>query len=91
MMAIPNEPPLTQEQVQQLVLALRTWVEWHPAPDNPVLSFAGSTALTPRQLAREVGEQSADGLAFLRLVHFGLEVMSFDEILQGFLLPRSPG
>lgn len=84
-MAIPDAPPLTQEQIQRLVLALRSWAARHPAPDDPVLSFAGSATLSPRQLAIDAAENTPDGQAFFRMVRFGMEVMSFDEIIARFL------
>jgi hypothetical protein len=83
-MADPDAPPLTREQVQRLVLALRSWAERHPAPDDPVLSFAGSKVLSPKQLAVEVASNTPDGEVFLRVVRFGLEVMPFEEIISRF-------
>lgn len=90
-MATPDAPPLTERQVEELIAALRTWAERHPAPDNPVISFAGSSPMTPRQLPLEVKERSTDGEAFLRLVQFGLEVMPFDEIVKRFVEPSTRG
>jgi hypothetical protein len=83
-MAKPNAPELTPQKIDQLASALRDWAERHPNPDAPLLAFAGSTVLTPKQLASEVKERSEDGKAFLRMVQFGLEVMPFEEILARF-------
>jgi hypothetical protein len=82
-MAIPTAPPLAPNQIERLAAALRDWVGRHPQPDEPVLAFAGSRALTPRELAGAVAQQSDDGRDFVRLVQFGLEVASFEAILAG--------
>lgn len=82
-MAIPAASPLTPNQIQRLAAALRDWAGHHPQPDEPILAFAGSSALTPRDLAGAVAQQSDDGRDFVRLVQFGLEVASFETILAG--------
>jgi hypothetical protein len=83
-MAKPETPDLSTADIDRLVLALRSWAERHPAADEPLLSFAGAEVLTPRQLADEVEGRTTNGLAFIRMVHFGTEVMPFEEIIARF-------
>jgi hypothetical protein len=82
-MAVPVAAPLTPNQIEQLAAALRDWAGRHPQPDEAVLGFVGSQALSPRELAGAVAQQSPDGRDFVRLVQFGLEVTSFETILAG--------
>jgi hypothetical protein len=84
-MAKPDAPELTPAQVERLTSALRIWAERHPAPDDPLLAFAGSTVVTPRGLPEEIDARTANGLAFLRMVQFGCEVEPFERILARFL------
>ena len=83
-MAKPEAPELSTKQIALLLMALRAWAEHHPAPDDPVLSFVGAGVLTPRQLASEVAERTANGRAIIRMVQFGLEVMPFEAIIERF-------
>lgn len=46
---------------QSVMNALAKWVERHPAPDAPALSIAQTGQFSPRQLLKEVAEQSETG------------------------------
>ena len=83
-MAVPSAAPLSPEQTEELQFALHKWVERHPTPDDPVLSFVGGNVLSPRQLVSEIAQSTPDSRAFLRMVRFGLEVMPFDRIVAQF-------
>jgi hypothetical protein len=82
---------LSTEQLQRLAKALEVWVERHPAPDDPVLSFIGGKPLTPRQIVGEVTRNTPDGQMFLRMVHIGLEVLTFEQLLAGFVIEPNAG
>jgi len=83
-MAEPRARELSLAQIDLLAIAVRAWVERHPAPDDPLLSFAGSTVLSPRQLGSDIAEETVNGQAFLRMVRFGVEVMPFEVIIARF-------
>jgi hypothetical protein len=82
----PTAPPLETEQLLRLRKQVGKWAACHPEPDRPVLGFADGSSISPRELANLLRGPMEDVRVrqFLRMVQFGLEVASFDEILRRF-------
>ena len=89
-MATMSEPPegglpeLSWDQRRAVAVAIQAWAQRHPTPDRPVWGYAeapphGREMLSPRELARELEEQTHTGEDFLRAARFALLEMSFDE------------
>jgi hypothetical protein len=59
---VPRVSSSLQQSVHEGILAsLHEWLDRHPSPDSPVLSFASLGEYSPRQLYRAVAEQSETG------------------------------
>lgn len=100
----PIEPDLTSGEISRLAATLDVWHRNHAEPGTIAVSFGAlGRGLTPKEMATHMrnhalGDASPESLCILRLVRYGLEVQTFEEILLSFLgetdrdpsLPREP-
>lgn len=59
---------LTPEQIRRLKDVFNEAVKNHPHPDSPVLHPAGRAYLSPRQLAKEIENETPVGKYFINMI-----------------------
>jgi hypothetical protein len=75
---------LNAEERTTVLEAVEEWASHHPFPDDPVISFAGGVRLTPRELAKEVANNTPVGERVLSVIAFGIHRSSLEEVLASF-------
>jgi hypothetical protein len=79
-----SEPKLSDLEVTRLDRQLQAWARTHPQPSRRIFGFASGTLLSPLEIADAVHYRTPDGIKFIRLVAFALnlEKVSFDDFLE---------
>ena len=71
---------------QKILLAIARWASRHPRPDEPMV-LTGAGKLSPRQIAREIKEQTGTGVLLLRVVEHCAKRQSLKAVLEAFNSP----
>jgi hypothetical protein len=83
---------LTPEQIRRLKDVFNEAVKNHPTPDKPVMHPAGYTLLSPRQLAKEIENETPIGMHFINMIDDAVNLgkIPFDRVLAELQRPRPP-
>ena len=85
---------MNSEERIRVLIAIRGWVDRHPAPDSPVIEIGREQllvsgeqtggGLSPRQIYNELQEGSELGQWLIRLIDAGIARAGFEDVLRGF-------
>lgn len=72
---------LRENERLRITRALGTWLEAHPAPDEPVFRIARAAGdLTPRQVFISVAENDPLGQEILSILEYSIRRTSLEEV-----------
>jgi len=73
---------LTEDQRERIIQALEEWA--HLAPDEPVLGFMQSESdlKTPKELVRDVRENTPDGIALMEIMEHGVQREGLSRVIR---------
>ncbi|MBS1828600.1 MAG: hypothetical protein JST93_25065 [Acidobacteria bacterium] len=75
---------MNSEATERLIVAVERWADGHPSPEVPAIRILGRGAMTPKQVASALREQTGAGALLLQVLENAVAESSLEEVLESF-------